>query len=272
MNKARRGKDGLLIILCQKLARRMVLALPLFMRDGLRLLYNSDTNVEFCLRKLKEKGFAPENVVDCGAYVGNWTRMVKRNFPGANILMIEPQQDKKPLLAQVQNEFPGTVDYVQCLLGPESKPAVAFFEMESGSSVLPELTNVPRKTVALRMTTLDDVLRERKIAKATFLKLDVQGYELEVLKGAKEALKNAEVILLEVSFLLYNQSGPLFHEVVDFMKIHGFLVYDICPLQRWADNTPFQADVFFVKNDSPFRLVDFTVTDHPSVSPATVPR
>lgn len=246
--------------------------MPCFMRDGLRLLYGSDTNVEFCLRKLKEKGFAPENVVDCGAYMGNWTRMVKRNFPGANILMIEPQANKEPLLVRVCNEFPGTVDYVRCLMGPESKPAVTFFEMESGSSVLPELTNVPRKTVTLRMTTLDDVLRERKIAKATFLKLDVQGYELEVLKGAKEALKNAEVVLLEVSFVLYNQSAPLFHEVVEFMKDRGFLVYDICPLQRWADNTLFQADVFFMKTDSPFRRIDFTVADHPSVTPSTVPR
>jgi FkbM family methyltransferase len=272
MNKTRQKKKGLLVSLCQKLARRIVLSMPLFIQDGLRLLYSSDANVEFCLRKLKEKGFAPENVVDCGAYVGNWTRMVKRNFLESNVLMIEPQADKESLLIQVCNEFPGTVNYVRCLLGCEPKEAVTFFEMESGSSVLGELTDVPRKAVTLRMVPLDDVLRERKITKAMFLKLDVQGYELEVLKGAKQALKNSEVVLLEVSFVLYNQSAPLFHEVVEFMKDRGFLMYDICPLQRWADNTLLQADVFFVKKDSPFRRIDFMVTDHPSVSSSTAPR
>ena len=216
--------------------------------------------MEFCLQKLKEKGFSPEIIVDCGAYTGSWTKMVKRVFPNANVLMIEPQAGKGSLLVQVCNEFSGTVDYVKCLLGSEQKEEVVFFEMESGSSVLEEATHHPRKIVMLKMATLDDILREKKISKCTFLKLDVQGYELEVLKGAKEALKNATVILLEVSFIRCNRSAPLFHEVVAFMKNHGFLVYDVCPLPRWRDNTLLQADVFFVKDGSIFRQIDFAVT------------
>ena len=216
------------------------------LQKSLRKRYGTD-GVEFCLRKLKEKGFSPEAILDCGAYTGSWTKMAKKVFPNANILMIEPQANKEPLLVQVCNEFSGTVNYVKCLLGSDQKQGVAFFEMESGSSVLEEATNHPRNIVALKMTTLDSVLREKKVEECTFLKLDVQGYELEVLKGAKEALKNAEVILLEVSFIRCNRSAPLFHEVVAFMKDRGFLVYDICPLPRWRDNTLIQADVIFVK-------------------------
>jgi FkbM family methyltransferase len=219
--------------------------------------------MEFCLQKLKEKGFSPEVIVDCGAYIGSWTKMVKKVFPNANILMIEPQASKEPLLVQVCNEFSGTVDYVRCLLGSEQKEKVTFFEVEgteTNSSVLEDVTIRPGKVVTLKMTTLDDILREKKVKECTFLKLDVQGYELEVLKGAKEALKNAEVILLEVSFIRCNRSAPLFHEVVAFMKERGFLVYDVSPLPRWKDNTLLQADVFFVKEGSIFRQIDFAVT------------
>jgi len=243
--------------LSQKLARRLVLLMPRSMRDGLRLLFNSDASVEFCLRQLKDKGFHPEQIVDCGAYMGNWTRMIKKHFPQARVLMIEPQEDKQPFLAQIQNEFPGSVDYVQCLMGPEAKTAVNFFEIEGGgSSLLGELTAAPRRTVTRPMKRLDDVLQEKGISPA-LLKFDVQGFELEVLKGAPKAMQEAEVILLEVSFVRYNPSGPLFHEVIAFMKERGFVVYDICPLGRFAGVTLFQADVFFVKEDSQYRQINF---------------
>jgi FkbM family methyltransferase len=234
----------------------MALTGPSYLQDILRKYYAGES-VEFCIRNLKNKGFNPNAIIDCGAYMGNWTRMVKKIFPSAKILMIEPQPDKQPLLGQVCSEFPGTVDYVKCLLGPERKEEVAFFEMESGSSIFEERTNHPRKIVTREMATLDDILHRRKIEKCELLKLDVQGYELEILKGAEQILKNAEVILLEVSFISFNRSAPLFHEVIEFMKVRGFLVYDVCPLPRWRDNTLFQADVFFVREDSIFRQIDF---------------
>lgn len=250
-------KNGWLAVFFQKVARRIVLCMPLFMRDGLWLLFDSNGNLEFCLRKLKEKGFAPDRIVDCGGYMGNWTRLAKKFFPAANVLIIEPQADKEPLLARVCADFPGSVNYVRCLLGPDDGREVTFYEMESGSSVLHEVTSAPRRAVTHRMRTLDSVLREKNFTGAAFLKLDVQGYELEALKGAGEAMRNAEVILLEVSLVPFNESAPIFHEVVAFMKDRGFLIYDVCPLHRWDDNTLFQADVFFVKDGSSLRKINF---------------
>jgi hypothetical protein len=126
--------------------------------------------------------------------------------------------------------------------------------MESGSSVLAEQSNVPRKVLSLPMETLDDILLEKKLKNVSFLKLDVQGYEMEVLKGATETLKEVEVVMTEVSFLPYNRSGPLFNEVVQFMKGHEFVAYDICSLMRfYLDGSLLQADVIFVREKSPYR-------------------
>jgi hypothetical protein len=88
------------------------------------------------------------------------------------------------------------------------------------------------------------------------LKLDVQGFELEVLRGAEETMKRAEVILLELSLVRYNRTAPLFDEIVKFMKEHSFLAYDFCDFHRF-DDVVLQLDAFFVKENSPLRKLDF---------------
>jgi FkbM family methyltransferase len=239
-----------------RLFRKVLGAVPAGVRERMWQEHASD-NMEMCLSRLRDKGFSPRQIVDCGAYMGHWTRMAKRVFPSARVLMIEPQRSKKEILEGVVREFSGTVDYAGCLLGPEKKDAVTFYDMESGSSVLEELSNYPRKAITLPMTRLDDVLKELKIEGPAFLKLDVQGYEIEVLKGAREAMKTSEVIQLEVSIIPYNKSVPLFDEVVRFMKEHGFLVYDICDFKRWEEDTLFQADAIFLRSDSGMRKLEF---------------
>jgi FkbM family methyltransferase len=251
MNKsAAASRPSPLLSLYRRLVRKIVVNLP-YLEEDLRGFYGG-TSMEYAVRQLQARGFDPKSIVDCGAYMGDWTRMVKRIFPGARVLMFEPQADKRQALADVCTDFPGTVECVSCLLGPQAKEAVTFFEMESGSSVLEELTSYSRKTITLPMRTLDDTLREKNIQDATFLKLDVQGFEIEVLKGAAQAMKRAEVILLEVSFVPFNRSAPLFDEVVKYMRDNGFMAYDICNFHR-VDNAPLQGDAFFVKMDSPLR-------------------
>ena len=112
------------------------------------------------------------------------------------------------------------------------------------------------------MTTLDQVAKEFVSSKTTLLKLDLQGYELEALKGAAEVLKQTEMVIMEVSFLSFNQGAALFHEAVKFMENRGFLVYDVGSQGRWnKDGSLVQADVFFVKKDSRLRQVDFKQTE-----------
>jgi len=208
-----------------------------------------------CLMLMKEKkGFTPKRIIDVGAHIGAWTRSIKKVFPDAHVLMIEPQADKDRALRQVKMLYPMTVDYAMCLLGAERKEAILFYSLETGSSVLKEQSNVPSTMITLPMRMLDDVARERGFDEASLLKLDVQGYELEVLKGGTAVLKNADVVMIEASFLAYNQDAPFFHDVIAFMKERGFIVYDIGSLYRWfRDETLMQADFFFVKESSPWR-------------------
>lgn len=210
------------------------------------------TNAINRLRHLKEKGFTPQTILDCGAYQGEWTNMAKEVFPDANVLMIEAQPEKRVFLEQIKanHKF---VDYIITALGPENGEGLPFYFMETGSSFLEEQSDMPRKIINLPMRTVDSLMKEKGISEVSLLKLDVQGYELEVLKGAIDTLSKIAVIFMEVSFLPYNKSAPLFREVVCFMADQGFLVYDIASVYRWKDGTLLQADIVFVHENSSWR-------------------
>ena len=86
----------------------------------------------------------------------------------------------------------------------------------------------------------------------SLLKLDVQGHEMEVLKGATIALAAAEVCLLEVTLLDLGYDTPLLLDTMQFMHAKGFQAYDISHfIRRPFDKALHQLDMFFVKINSP---------------------
>ena len=85
-----------------------------------------------------------------------------------------------------------------------------------------------------------------------FIKLDVQGYEIEVLKGSKSALAAAEFVLVEMTLMPLSHE-PIILEVMNYMDSVGFQLYDIPALMRKPyDKALYQIDGLFVKKDSNF--------------------
>jgi hypothetical protein len=148
-------------------------------------------SLEAGLSQLRASGFAPTSVIDVGANRGSTPRS----------------------------------QFFIALLGAESREEVRFYQMGTGSSVLAERSSTQRNELKLRMSTLDDLVAA-EVNSPMLLKLDVQGYELEVLRGARKILAEAEVVVIECSLIQYNDGAPLFAEVVSFMSERGFLVYD----------------------------------------------
>jgi FkbM family methyltransferase len=219
--------------------------------------YFQAPSMELSLKNMRRLGFSPTTIIDIGAHIGEWSCLANNIFPAASILMIEAQENKAPALDQLVQGHPGKIQRRIALLGPENRDGVPFNECDTaptGSSVLAFTSPEPLKfhVVRRRMETLDSVLANVGLARPNFLKLDVQGFELEILKGAPNALAAAEAVLLEVSTIAQYEAAPLFHEVVAFMNSRGYHVFDICTLMRQrTENTLVQMDVIFVKADSP---------------------
>jgi FkbM family methyltransferase len=216
-------------------------------------LYPSYPSVDGALKYLKEWGFQPVSVIDVGAYHGEWTQMFISIFPNSKVLMIEGQNDKSPILQEVCSSFNGDVVFEIALLGAKDGEKVSFVEMETGSSVFEESSSYNRKYVEKEMITLDSILkRYPEFRKLDFLKLDVQGYELNVLQGASELLELTECVLMETSLIPINKGCPLFSEVIKFMTEQDFRLLDFCSQIRRKDGALWQTDLLFIKNTSAF--------------------
>jgi len=207
---------------------------------------------ENSLKRIKQLGFNPVSCLDIGAFEGTWTDEFKEIFPECSVLMLEGQHEKEPFLAKTKQKYKD-VDYRIALLGAD-ETTVTFNKYESASSVLDEYNETGAKKESRQLTRLDSVIFGTAFAKPDFIKIDTQGYELEILKGSQKAMTSAEFILLEVSFLDIYKNCPLAADVIRFMQENGFVIYDICTLMnRPLDGTLFQSDFLFVKENSAFR-------------------
>jgi len=209
------------------------------------------------LEHIRENGFVPPAILDVGANAGEWSRVAASIFTSSRILMFDGDPQNKPLLHNTAKEIGIRSQYHLGLLGAEKKTAVTLYRPEvgtTGSSLLPELTSFGKQAITLSMDTLDSVLEGTVLSASLLMKLDVQGFELEILKGGRRTLGLSEVVILETSLLPYNAGAPLFAEVVAFMDDAGFAVFDFCGQgRRESDHVLFQTDIAFVRRESRLR-------------------
>ena len=209
------------------------------------------------LEHLRENGFSPKTILDIGANAGEWSRVAASIFTASRIVMFDGDPENEAPLHNAVREIGARSSYILCLLGAEKKDGVTFYRPEAGttgSSVLPEMTSYDKEAIKLKMDTLDSRTENAGLGTPILMKLDVQGFELEILKGGKRALGASEVVITEASLLPYNEGAPLFADVVEFMHQAGFAVYDFCGQnRRETDHALFQTDVVFVRRESSLR-------------------
>lgn len=203
------------------------------------------------ISNMKKNGFRPSTIIDIGAYHGEWTMAVKKIFPESSFLMLEANPEKTSILNKVCSSF-SRIDFEIALLSSTSGKTTTFNILETASSALEELNETEGRKIELPTFTLNEILQKRNINKVDFIKLDVQGYELEILKGAEKYLKECEAILCEVSLIALHKNCPLLIDVVDYMDKFNFCAYDICSVsaRRPFDRALWQTDIIFIKKDS----------------------
>jgi len=101
--------------------------------------------------------------------------------------------------------------------------------------------------IKVRTDKLDNVLEHLDLKKPILLKIDVQGAELHVLKGATESLNNIDVIQLEVSFMNFYDGQASIEDVISFLKSFGFSAFfQISPV--FKGRTLLYSDFIFMRN------------------------
>lgn len=208
----------------------------------------------FALERLGAIGFQPTQIFDVGAYQGEFAQSCLSIWPGAKVACFEALEHKVLQLKQLALRNPA-IQVFPGLLGAEAHEQVPLYQAETASSVMVEQISQNFPVTLHSMRTLDQIIEEYFGGHSPdFLKLDVQGYELEVLKGAEASLPQMQVILAEVNLLDIHQKVPLFAEVIAWLNDRDWVAYDICGLtRRPLDQALWQADLIFVPRNSPLR-------------------
>jgi len=177
--------------------------------------------------KLAEQGYWPKVAIDCGYHIGDWTAEIKHRFYDVMVLGVEANTNILPR---------GQADIQECaVLWSEDGIRLPFYQVYgettpcTGDSVFRE-RDQPGAAVEYRTSaTLNTLVKKHTLSKIDVLKMDVQGAELEVLKGCSDFLSTVDFVQLECALVEYNIGAPSIYEVFAFMK-EQFDVHDITEL------------------------------------------
>lgn len=200
------------------------------------------------------QAYGIRSIIDVGANEGQFASWARAAFPQAHIVSFEPLPE---CIAALRRTFAGDTRFeaFDVALGAapadveifrnEFTPSSSLLHLDAGhKAAFPFASNTT--TVKVRMRTLDDVLSERELPEPVFLKLDVQGYEAQVLAGGPRTLARSRVVMLEMSLERLYQDEPLFDDIYRLMYASGFALRGIVDmLRRPADRRPLQVDALF---------------------------
>jgi FkbM family methyltransferase len=164
---------------------------------------------------------------DIGACVGTWTLLAKAIFPAASVEAFEPLNAHVEQFERETKRL-SSVRLHRMALGARAGEAMMnVTSFSDASSLLPLAEGVHgslrvSRYEPVQISRLDDLVGAGTVLPPDLIKLDVQGYELEVLNGAARTLESAHALITEVSFVEHYRDQGLFHDVVSFLGARDF--------------------------------------------------
>jgi len=204
----------------------------------------------FELSPLVKKISKAKTLIDVGSNKGQFGLLTRKFFPDIKIHSFEPQIEE--LNIQKKNLGSNNINYYNFALGSEEKISNLYItERKDSSSLLKPIETNSKKYLAkeirkISVKRLDKLPGLNNIERPSILKLDVQGFELEVLKGSNEILNFIDYIITEVSFVEIYENQVMENKLVDFIQSKSFKLEAKCNLSKIREKF-FQEDILFIK-------------------------
>lgn len=210
-----------------------------------------------CLEGIKNRGVNCHSILDVGANSTLWSQKAQRVYPNATFFLIEPQVEMKEELEKFCLSNPGSKYFLAGAGAQSDKLLLTVWDDLQGSSLLVQASEDNKLKIKQReipILTIDSLIESNQITIPDIIKLDIQGFELEALKGASLTFGHTEVYILEVSLFEILPNTPSFSDIILFMQNRGYVVYDFPGyLHRPYDGALGQIDVCFVRESGPLR-------------------
>lgn len=201
----------------------------------------------------------PASVLDVGANRGQFALVARHRFPSAALFCFEPLPEPRERLKRILR---GTSDaqIFPYALGQESATATFHVTTDDDSSSILPTTSIQRSMspgsaldydTQVEVRRLDEVLDIQRLPRPIFMKIDVQGTELDVLRGAEALAEIIDDILVECSFMELYEGQALAADVVDFLNGWGMRMSGVHNVVATPDGHSAQADLHFSRPARP---------------------
>lgn len=170
----------------------------------------------------------PTTFFDVGANIGQSAVLYARKFPSAKVLSFEPCAETFQRLEQNMAGFPN-VQCIKLALGSQVGTGVLAFGADSSANriVINNTLTESGRSETVRQTTIDDFCKQQGIQKIDYLKVDAEGADLDVLRGAEQMLGNGliDVVEIEAGIGLDNELHVPLTDFRSHLEPRGYSVF-----------------------------------------------
>ncbi len=205
------------------------------------LISDPNSNGEYkYLRKSISEGMI---IFDVGANIGDYSEKILSINPKVTIYCFEPVQTTFQKLSSRLSHY-SNVKLNNVALGETNKEEYIFvYGNEAGSNSLyyhkahaVVSDNIQKEKIQIKK--LDDIIKEQQISKIDFLKIDVEGNEINVLKGGSDSLKNGIIKAIQFEYNdFWISSNSKLEEMLEILKHYNYVTYRLTPFGKIKINS-----------------------------------
>ncbi|MFA6540364.1 MAG: FkbM family methyltransferase [Bacteroidota bacterium] len=195
-------------------------------------------------------------IVDIGANNGQFADFIHQVMPGVSIYSFEPLAMPFEQLVELSKTIHTLHCFNYAIGATNGEVEINENDFSASSSILPmgdlHVSSFPftKNSIvkAIPIRTLDSFIPEIHPVKSILLKIDVQGFELEVLKGAEKFVNMVDVIIVETSFFELYKTQPLFRDIYEYLLKKGFSYCgNFDQINSASTGEVLQADAIFIR-------------------------
>ncbi len=192
---------------------------------------------------LKKFDFHPKHIVDVGANHGTWTREALKHFPDAHYTLLEPQHWLKKSFMDILDNNPKVHFHPVGAGEKEGSFQFTILDRDDSSSfryTAEEAKKLGFEQIEIPVVTLNNLIAESGLPVPDIIKIDAEGLDIEVLKGASNFFGKTEVFMVEAGVVnkFFNNS---FLNLINYMDQNGYRLFEITDLNR-----PFETQVLWL--------------------------
>jgi FkbM family methyltransferase len=199
------------------------------------------------LKKISET-FTPNVIYDIGASTLHWTKAAKNIWPNSEFCAFDAIEEAEKLYKSEN------IKYNIGVISDQDNKIVKFYENKenpAGNSyykeighpnsvnVYPENSYIERKSM-----TLETVVKRNNFLLPDLVKIDVQGAELDILKGGQTIINKAKYLIIELQNVEYNRGAPLENVTIEYLQSNGWEIVE----SKFSNNGP-DADYLFINTN-----------------------